>query len=210
MTSDIPTDTDFAGTTDTIGAYHDTLREGYAIIGLAAAGKSEAGRILAAELDAINIETGDLVRRGAREHFDTPTDQLTSDELGDYSTMRRETDGGDYVAQDTIAELEAHDEFPESPAIVTGMRDTESPALFGKFFDTFEIIWVHAEFDTRLERLQGRGRQDEADFGKSDLATRDGRESMWGTTDLAFMADAKVPNEGTLEAFHERVLEVVR
>ncbi|EMA47622.1 AAA family ATPase [Halococcus saccharolyticus] len=189
---------------------HPNYREGYAIIGLPAAGKSEAGEILADELDAINIETGDLVRRGAREHFDTPTDQLTSDELGDYSTMRRETDGGDYVAQDTITELEAHDEFPERPAIVTGMRDTESPALFGEFFDSFEIVWVHAEFDTRLSRLQGRGRQDEADFEKGDLAKRDGRESMWGTTDLAFMADAKIRNENSLEAFRERVLEVVR
>lgn len=183
-------------------------REGIAICGFPGAGKSEAGHILAELTDGINIETGDIVREGAQSHFDRPSTELSSDELGDYSTMRRERDGGEYVAQDTIERLEQHSAFPEHPAIITGMRDSESPALFGEFFAFFRIVWIHADFDTRLERLQGRGRQDESAFTKENLARRDGRESMWGTSDCTFKADIHIDNGGSLAELREQLREV--
>lgn len=184
-------------------------RVGYAIVGYPAAGKSEAGRILADLTDGVMIETGDIVRRGAEEHFAQPSDTLTSKQLGDYSTMRRETDGGDYVAQDALSRLDNNPDFPTSPAIITGLRDTEAPQCFDEHLDTFRIIWIHADFDERLQRLQQRGRQDEGDFTKADLAERDGRESMWGTSDLSFMADIHIRNEGTMDDLRRQISETI-
>lgn len=183
-------------------------RVGIAVVGYPGAGKSEAGRILADLTGGILIETGDIVREGAEEHFGKPAEDLPSGVLGDYSTMRREQDGGDYVAQDVLEQLSAYEDFPERPAIISGMRDTESPALFREHLDRFGIVWVHAEFDVRLQRLQDRGRQDEGGYSREELAERDGRESMWGVSDLSFIADARVSNESSLEELRQHLLEV--
>ncbi|ELZ84413.1 hypothetical protein C453_12741 [Haloferax elongans ATCC BAA-1513] len=182
------------------------LRKGVVVIGLPGAGKSTAGEMLADELDAIELETGDIVREGARDHFDVDsTDDLSSDALGDYSTMRRDVDGGDYVAQDIIDRLEAADAVPAKPVVVIGMRDTEAIPALELWFDSLATVWVHAPFDERLDRLQGRGRQDESDFDADDLVRRDGRESMWGTPEWAFWADAKLRNEWGVDALREQV-----
>lgn len=183
----------------------DDLRIGYSVIGYPAAGKSEAARSLASHTQGILIESGDVVRRGAESHFGQPADDLTSDQLGEYSTQRREEDGGTYVADDIVEQLEAHDEFPRRVAIISGMRDTESTPVFESYFDHYFICWVHATFDTRLERLRERGRQDEDGFTKDYLAKRDGRESMWGTSDLAFESDYTVENEGRLSELDARM-----
>ncbi|RDZ61392.1 hypothetical protein C5B90_19150 [Haloferax sp. Atlit-12N] len=193
----------------TIVRHLDDQRTGVVVVGLPGAGKSTAGEILVDELDGLELETGDIVREGACDHFDVAsTEALSSDELGDYSTMRRDVDGGDYVAHDVIERLEATDAFPDQPAVVIGMRDTEALVALELWFHTLEVVWVHAPFDERLDRLQGRGRQDESDFGQEDLIRRDGRESMWGTPEWAFWADAKVWNGHSPEMLEQRVRAV--
>lgn len=180
-------------------------REGYAIVGYPGAGKSLAGEILSEKIDGITIETGDIVREGAEGYFGTSAEELPSDKVGEYSTMRREVDGGDYVAQDVITLLENNSRFPENPAIIVGMRDTESLELLRTFFDRFEIIWIHARFDRRLQRLIERDRQDEGDFTKEKLKIRDGRENMWGTGDLVFEADVAIHNDGTIAELEDKI-----
>lgn len=192
-------------TADTYDSDRAHARVGIAVVGYPGAGKTEAGEMLANLTDGILIETGDIVRAGAEEHYGKPAEDLASGVLGDYSTMRREQDGGDYVAQDVLKRLAAHVEFPERPAIISGLRDTESPGLLRKHLDHFEIVWIHAPFDVRLQRLQDRGRQDEGGYDREELAERDGRESMWGVSDLSFMADSQIPNEGTLKELRNRL-----
>lgn len=172
--------------------------EAYGIVGYPGAGKSEAGRLLSNEIGGINIETGNIVRQGAEQYFGMPSDEILSDDLGDYSTMRRERDGGDYVAQDVITKLTENKKYPDQPAVITGIRDTEAIPPFEEFFNTFQILWIHAEFGERLHRLQKRDRQDESGFTKAELAERDGKESMWGVGDLTFMADYRVDNSGSI------------
>lgn len=177
----------------------------YGLIGLPGAGKSTVAEEMGTILDADVIETGDYVRAGARDHFGTDDGELSSQELGDYSTMRRRTDGGDYVAQDVIADLDGD----EGTIIISGMRDTEVPDLFDETFGEFSIIWIHAPFDERLSRLQGRGRQDEGDFTADDLASRDGRESMWGTTDLMARHDIMFENTGDEDELYDDVSDLL-
>lgn len=183
-----------------------TEKVGYGICGYAGAGKSTAAEMIADWTGAINIETGDTVRAGAEDHFGVSADELSSDELGEYSTMRREEDGGDYVAQDIIDQLERRDDFPAKPVVVCGIRDTEVPALFRDWFDSFELIAIHADFDTRLHRLRGRGRNGEDAFDKHDLAERDGRESMWGTADCIARSDTVIWNEDDEEALANTIV----
>lgn len=183
-------------------------RIAYAIVGYPGAGKSTAGAAFEELFGGIVIETGDIVRESAAKDFGIPVEELTSDELGDYATARRERDGGDWVAQETLQALFDHDEFPECPAIIVGMRDSEAPMLFRKHMDIFRVVWVHTTFEQRLRRLQSRGRQDEASFEREDLQKRDGRESMWGVSDLTFMADYKVVNHGELDDLRDQLRKI--
>lgn len=197
-----------------------TRKRGYAIVGYPGAGKSAAGRIAAETFDAVYLETGDIVRESFNRDSARTADSVPSKVLGHYSTQRRRIDGGDYVAQEVIRVLEQEpdavltdvgaERFPDSPVVVAGMRDTESPELFNEYFDSFQIIWIHAPFDVRLERLQDRGRQDEGDFTEEDLKWRDGRENMWGTGDVAFESDVRISNTGTLDDLRDALEAEVR
>lgn len=192
-----------------------TEKVGYAIVGYPGAGKSAAGRIATELFDAVHIETGDIVRESFNRDAARNESEVPSKVLGHYSTQRRHVDGGDYVAQEVIRVLEEQpdavledvgaERFPEAPAVIAGMRDTESPALFEEYFDAFQTIWIHAPFDVRLERLQSRGRQDEGGFSVEDLKLRDGRENMWGTGDVAFQSDVRISNTESLDDLRDAI-----
>lgn len=184
---------------------------GITVVGLPGSGKSEAGEFAAEALDGAHVlETGGVVRRGAAQFFQRDLSELTSDELGEYSTMRRERDGGDYVARDVIETLDQHERDPDQPAVIVGMRDTEALPALEDYFEVHLIIWIHAPHGVRLERLQERDRQDEASFTSEDLQRRDGRECMWGTPEWAVHSDIQILNTGTLEHLRKRVHEEVR
>lgn len=183
-------------------------RTGIAVTGYPGAGKSLAGDRLEEHLDGIQYETGDIVRRGAARHFGLDVGSISSEALGKYSTMRREKDGGDYVMQDVFDNLKRNPNFPSQPAIITGMRDSVAPMISNRFFDRFIIVWLEAGFSTRLERIQGRGRQDEADFTPDDLRDRDERERKWGTDDLHKWRDVVIPNEGSRFDLDDRLKAV--
>lgn len=183
---------------------------GIVIVGLPGAGKSEAGELAATALNGAHvIETGGVVRRGAAQFYQEDVADLSSDQLGEYSTMRRERDGGDYVARDVIDTLE-DEAGADEPAVIIGMRDTEALPVLKDYFESLQVIWVHAPHDVRLQRLQDRDRQDEADFTSEDLQRRDGRESMWGTPEWAFHADTHILNTGTLQHLRQRIETEVR
>jgi len=186
------------------------LKQAIAVVGYPGAGKSLVGEKLAAMTGSVSIETGDVVRDGAVEYFDVGSaDELSSNQLGKYSTMRRREDGGDYVAHDVVEQLENDPWYPVVPAVIIGMRDTQAPAFFEEYFDSFQILWVHAPFQTRLERLQDRGRNGEQEFTESDLKQRDGRENMWGTAECVFRADHRIMNDGDIQDIYEELFELI-
>lgn len=157
-------------------------RTGIVVVGYPGAGKTTVSHIIGGLTDCICIETGDIVRDGAREYFSDTIDEIGSHELGEYSTMRRKQDGGDYVARDVIEQLQSQDSFPRVPAVISGMRDVEAFETFREFFDILNIITVTADCETRLQRIQKRGKNDETEFTSEDLKMRDQREDTWGTT----------------------------
>jgi len=156
-------------------------KHGIIVVGYPAAGKTTVSHIIAGLTNSVCIETGDIVRDGAREYFSDTIEEIGSHELGEYSTMRRKQDGGDYVATDVIKHLQSQDSFPRVPAVISGMRDKEAFETLREFFDILSIVAVDAEPETRLHRLQERGKNDESDFTRDDLEMRDQREKDWGT-----------------------------
>jgi len=199
--------------------YGDGESVAFGLIGYPGAGKSTVGKILADATAGINIETGDTVRQGAVEEFGVDSaEALSGAQLGDYSTMRRDRDGGDYVAQDVIDQLEQdYDSFPNRPVVIAGMRDSEVPQLFDSYFDHFYVVWVHAPAHVRLERLNDRGRQDEGNMSPADLIggeayenehgspSRDVREERWGTGQLTLLYDRIVFNMGGLPELKHQI-----
>ena len=188
----------------------EAVRHGIGVVGYPGAGKSTAARLLAERANAVRVETGWLVRNGACEHFCCGEDDLSSEQLGEYSTMRRDTDGGDYVAREVIDTLDGADEFPDRPAVVCGIRDSEALDALREYFDRFEIVWVHTPFDVRLERLTGRARDGEDGFDRETLAERDAREAMWGLPELTFHANHKIRNDDTVRTLDVRLGSVAK
>jgi Dephospho-CoA kinase len=191
-------------------------RTGIIIVGYPGAGKTTVAELFYEYTESMMIETGDVVRHGATEYYDRGLDDISSHELGEYSTMRREEDGGDYVALDIIDALKSSDEFPDIPAIVCGMRDEEAYGTFTDFFDTMNIISVTANREKRLHRLQSRGENDESEFTMSDLLERDNREDGWGThfwMNSGLSEDHvhryEIENENTVDALRSSVKTLI-
>jgi dephospho-CoA kinase len=171
----------------------------FIVSGYPGAGKTFVGKLLAELINGKYIESGTVVREGAREHFNKPIEDISSKQLGEYSTMRRERDGGDYIIQDLLDRLEKAEDFPERPVVISGLRDSEAIPLVESSFEEFEIIWVEADFETRLHRLQGRGRQDESEYTREQLNERDERERDWGTESMNEASTMTVDNSEVFE-----------
>ena len=92
------------------------------------------------------------------------------------------------------------------PAEVEALRDASQP---------FRLLWVDADEALRLERIRSRGRNGDPESLEA-LRELEGREL--GSTDPAAqqllavreLADETFANEGTLDALHECLHEVLR
>jgi dephospho-CoA kinase len=88
--------------------------------------------------------------------------------------------------------------------LVDGIRGDAEVTLFRRVFPGFTLISIDASFETRLARIQARGRSD--DFSSADeLRTRDKRELGWGLGNALDDADVHLSNEGSLADFSTAV-----
>jgi dephospho-CoA kinase len=145
----------------------------YLFAGLPGAGKTEAAD------QAVDIAGGDIISAGTMIRQMAAEDGLTnptSAELGEYAAECREEDGPGFFAE-RVHGLYLRDEIDiATPCFIDSVRHAEGVAEFREMFDDCYLVWVEAPFDTRLRRLQERGRDDEADFDSADLMERDNRE----------------------------------
>jgi dephospho-CoA kinase len=67
------------------------------------------------------------------------------------------------------------------------------------------LVRIDAPDEARAERLDLRGRDAGADEGGESIAERDERELGFGMGEAMERADLTVENDGSLDAFHDRI-----
>jgi dephospho-CoA kinase len=166
------------------------------VVGLPASGKGEFSKIAASRGIPV-VVMGDMIRNAVKHGGIVPTDV----NLGATANKLRAERGMDAIAQLCVPEIQRRN----APIVlVDGIRGDAEVTLFRRVFPGFTLISIDASFETRLARIQARGRSD--DFSSADeLCTRDKRELGWGLGNALDDADVHLSNEGSLADFSAAV-----
>jgi dephospho-CoA kinase len=170
------------------------------VVGLPASGKGEFSRI-ARSLAIPVVVMGDVVREVVVRAGLPVTDK----NLGEMAGNLRKEGGMAAIAELCIPAIEN----TLSPVVlVDGIRGDAEVDLFRSRFPEFYLIGVDAPFDSRLERLSSRGREDDQ-LNQDELIRRDRREISWGLGRALSGADYLILNNSTIEAFAAQVRELL-
>jgi dephospho-CoA kinase len=162
------------------------------VVGLPASGKGEFSKIAAA-MGIPVIVMGDVIRNAVHEGGIEPTDA----NLGTMANRFRAERGMDAIAHLCVPEIRLR---TAQVVLVDGIRGDAEVSTFRRIFPGFTLIGIDSSFETRLARIQARGRSD--DFTSADeLRRRDTRELGWGLGNALRDADIHLVNNGTLVEF---------
>lgn len=179
-------------------------------VGYPGAGKT-AAQEPAEALGIPVVVMGNRVRERATNAFEQGEHDIEyetkSEFIGKWATAQRDKHGDAVVADWTVDYVQTN--VDSEQVFIDGMRSVDELAVFEEAFDSVLVIYVEASPETRLERLQTRGRDGEETFTMDDLRERDAREDDWGVASVVEEADVTIPNEESLEAFEKRVRETL-
>jgi dephospho-CoA kinase len=136
-----------------------------------------------------------------REYVRTSGQMLSDLSMGEASAELRAQMGRDAIAQLTIPRVEA---TGAEVVIIDGIRSEAEVSLFRDHFSDFCLVGVASHFAVRLERIFGRGREDDVTSAE-ELTARDERECGWGLDTALAMADITVNNEASIEEYETAV-----
>lgn len=182
----------------------------YAFAGMPGAGKSTAAHIGMAATHGDYIEVGEIIRGEARSQGNTDP---TSEELGQFAAQMREEHGNGFAMVPVIHRIQDWD--MDWPAFVDSVRHIEGYNKLTELdIDTY-LIWVEAEnMDQRLERIQRRGRDDEANFTPTDMMDRDQREieelGVGSILDNMNRVDFRIQNHWSRDELQEQVIGIIK
>lgn len=162
--------------------------------GYPGAGKTTVARLLVEELDAVYVNTGDIVREKAREALGRPVDDTT---VGEWIDGRIDEHGTELVSEWVVTELAGARRARY--AVIDGCRSDPEPTLRDPF-DRLFLVAVDTSELVRHRRIGRRGRTEPAEG-------RDDREAAYGMEELYDPAvhDARIDNDGSHEELREQV-----
>ena len=161
-------------------------------------GKSEAVQI-AKDLNISVVRMGDAVwdeikNRGL---------ELNDKNVGMIADKMRKDHGMDIWARRTLNKIKSLDEA--NIVVIDGIRNVEEIDRFKKELGKdFVVIAIEASDESRYERAQSRGRQDDSKDSKK-IKERDKRELRWGLGIVIASADIVISNEGNIDDFRNKI-----
>lgn len=174
------------------------------VVGLPGSGKSEAAEV-ARELGLPIVTMGDVVRAACRERGLDPATHH-----GQVAQALREEEGPAAIAERTLPRIEEALET-HGTVLVDGIRSAAEVETFVEAFgEGFILLRVEAPFELRAQRIEARGRDAGEAEGGEAVADRDARELGFGMGEAMGEADVVIENDGSLEAFHDAVRELLR
>ena len=171
------------------------------IVGYPASGKGEFSRI-AAENGIPVVVMGDIIRNRTK----AKGLELTDEHVGATARELRAELGMDAVAILTAEEVKRLD---TETAVIDGIRGDAEVNYFRSVFESFTLIFIKADFEIRLSRMQGRGRADDSVTAEA-LSARDAREESFGLARAVSVADITLVNETERESFEEEIRNTIR
>lgn len=175
-------------------------------VGLPGSGKGEAATVAREEGIPV-VVMGDVIREECRKRGLDP-----AEDHGRIAEALREEEGADAIAERTIprvTEAVSESDTDVDTVVIDGLRSRVELDRFREAFgDDFTLVAIRAPFDVRAERLAGRGR-DATDESIEALRERDERELDLGMGELIEAADVEIENTGSLEAFRDRIRDVL-
>jgi len=166
-----------------------------------ASGKSEAAEV-AREEGVPVVSMGDVIRDEVERRGLKPTDG----NMGKVGVELREEEGDDAVARRCADEIRSQG---SDIVLVDGVRSADEAELFcDEFGSDFVLVAVEAPFETRLERVRSRGRDDDMTTAE-ELRERDERELGYGMGEAMEEADVTIENDGSLREFREEFRRVL-
>jgi dephospho-CoA kinase len=183
------------------GGYEKSMKV-LGTVGLPGSGKGEAAAV-AREVGVPVVTMGDVIRQACRDRGLDP-----SEHHGAVATALREEEGEAAIAERSLPLIE--DALDDAEAVlVDGLRSpAEADRFEAAFGDDFVLVSIEAPFETRAERLTNRGR-DDSDVDHEALREREERELGFGMGDVMDRADVTVENTGSLDAFQERIRDLL-
>jgi dephospho-CoA kinase len=173
-----------------------------ATVGLAGSGKGEFATV-AEDLDVPVVTMGDVIREACRDRGLDPAEHH-----GRIAQALRAENGPTAIADASLPHVEAALSDADT-VLVDGIRSDDEVEVFReRFGEAFVLVSIEAPFEVRQRRLGERGR-DEVDGDRERLAARDERELGFGLGDAMERADVTIDNTGSLDAYRERVREVL-
>jgi dephospho-CoA kinase len=170
------------------------------ICGLPAAGKSYAANILGDAFNTKPITMGQAIRTQFEEVQQESS--YTSEELGEFASDWRKDD------PEAIPEkvLEMAQDMDSDVLVVDGVRSVEDHQVLDAAADFFYLIHIDARFVDRLRKIRERGREDEGQFDRVDLAKRDQRELQ--ELGFAKVLDYGLPDKKLTHCFSGKRLRI--
>lgn len=171
-------------------------------VGLPGSGKGEAAAV-AREVGVPVVTMGDVIRQACRDRGFDP-----SEHHGAVAKALREEEGEAAIAERSLPLIEDALDGAEA-VLVDGLRSpAEADRFEAAFGDDFVLVSIEAPFETRAERLTNRGR-DDSDVDHEALREREERELGFGMGEVMDRADVTVENTGSLDAFQDRIRDLL-
>jgi len=170
------------------------------VTGMPGAGKDVVREVFR-ELGFPIVTMGDEVRAES-ERKGLPS---TPENLGKTMLKLRAEEGPGVLAKRCLPKIEA---LNSKIVVVDGIRSLDEVTEYKKEHPDLKIIAVHASPKTRFERLVRRNRSDDPEDWKV-FNKRDQRELSVGLGNVIAVADIMVVNEGTKEAFKQKLRKIL-
>lgn len=171
-----------------------------ATVGLPGSGKGEAAT-QAEKLGIPVVTMGDVIRQACRDRGLDPAEHH-----GAVAQALREENGPGAIAEESLPQI--RDALADHDVVlVDGVRsDVEVDRFEDAFGDDFLLVSIEAPQAVRKERLTERGRDN---LDGESLEERDERELGFGMGEAMERADVRIENTESLEAFQERIREII-
>lgn len=174
------------------------------IVGLQGSGKTEISKALA-KFDVPSIRMGDVVWNELRRRGQ----EINEENVAKVANELRRSEGLGAIAKRCIPLIRARGRGKRA-VIVDGIRGAAEVDEFRRAFrDGFHLIAVLASEYIRYERVASRKRADDA-MTLEKFREKDRRELSWGLGEAIALADFTILNEGTLEEFHKRAIQLFK
>jgi len=171
-----------------------------AVVGMPGSGKSLISKA-AANLNLPVYSCGDVIREEAIKNG-LP---LTHENLSKIMIKIREKNGEAAVVKKIIPKILME---KNSIVVVEGIRSRAEVEELKKHFKV-KVLAVHSSPKARFERLKMRGREDDPKT-YMEFSSRDEKELKLGIGEVIALADKIIVNEGLIETFLFKALNVLK